>query len=114
MKKIYISIIILIFVLLLCGCDKNNYNIKSNDDLYNETVKILSKIPDNVIEDLLFPRKINGIDVNWITDNEKVINNQGKVHRQVNDVSFTITIILKYNEFSSENGKKVLVLNVIS
>ena len=110
MKKIYISIITLIFVLLLCGCDKNNYNIKSNDDLYNESVKILSKIPDNVTEDLLFPRKINGIDVNWITDNEKVINNQGKVHRQVNDVSVTITIILKYNEFSSENGKKVLVL----
>lgn len=110
MKKIFISMMLFLLTVLLCSCEMNTIKIKSNEDLYNESVKILSEIPNNVTSDLLFARNIRGITVNWTTDNEKVISNQGKVYRQIEDVNVIISIVLKYEEYTSQNSKKVIVL----
>ena len=105
MKKLGL-ILMIVFSLVLLGCEE----ITKESHLEIKLREVLDKIPTSVESDLEFTKELDGCTFEWSTDNENIINNEGKVFRQSEHEPVKITVIGKYNEEELSKLKNVIVL----
>ena len=66
---------------------------------------------DNVVSDLDFPTEIDGVRLEWQSDDPETIDNAGIVYRRAADVTVSVTVKLSYR---SAMGEKTFVFTVLA
>ena len=109
MKKIF-SKIVLIFVLLigLFACEIPT----SNFDYELEFSKIEAKIDDEILTNINLPKTSGFATVEWVSSNPDVIDSDGKVNRQKEDVEVILSCRISYEGISQIFEKKVIVKKI--
>ncbi|MFA5719873.1 MAG: immunoglobulin-like domain-containing protein, partial [Acholeplasmataceae bacterium] len=75
---------------------------------FNTIIKQIS-IPTSTTKDLLLPKEIDGVLIQW-SSNHEAINNDGVIYRQDDDILVTLTATLEYEEETHTLDYQVTVL----
>ena len=101
MSRLFRILILLLLFTTFTGCRQKNIFDRVADSLLIDTNI------NAVCDDLYFPDYVDGITINWISDNTAIITNEGHVYRQEEDISVNI-----YAYLSNQNESKIYVYQI--
>lgn len=82
--------------------------VSSPEELVAEAIASVS-LPTETKRDVTLPTNYNGVEISWASDNEAVLNPQGVINRQTEDVTVTLTATFQYQAVTETRTYSVVV-----
>ncbi len=97
-------IVLICFTLFLSfACKEDDINLKT------ELEEIISVIPNQTENDITFLTQKDGFTLEWSSENETVITNDGKVYRQNEDITVRVKVTIKSDDEEYTKYIEILV-----
>lgn len=90
----------------------NNIKIKSFENMAIEVIDLLN-IPTEANDDITLPNEMNGLELQWLSSNYRILTQTGKVNYTSKDVQVLLSLVIvlenEYNDYLYDNEYMVLI-----